>query len=72
MDSLVIKKECRVISLKLANYGNALKQGFIQANNEIVISFDIDYFSEDFLNQALSLEKTLLSNHSFKKACKVS
>jgi glycosyltransferase involved in cell wall biosynthesis len=66
------KKECRVISLKLANYGNALKQGFIQANNEIVISFDIDYFSEDFLNQALGLERTLLSNHSFKKACKVS
>ena len=51
------KKECRVMSLKLANYGNALKEGFIEAKNEIVISFDVDYFSEDFLNHALSLKK---------------
>ena len=38
-------KECRVISLDVANYGNALKQGFLKAVNDIVISFDIDYFS---------------------------
>ena len=64
------KKECRVISLKLANYGNALKQGFIQANNEIVISFDIDYFSEDFLNQALRLEKAFSAITASKRLVK--
>ena len=51
-------KECRVISLDAANYGNALKQGFLKAVNDIVISFDIDYFSEDFLDEALRLDKT--------------
>jgi glycosyltransferase involved in cell wall biosynthesis len=51
-------KECRVISLDLANYGNALKQGFLDAINDIVISFDIDYFSEDFLEEALLLDES--------------
>ena len=51
-------RECRVISLDIANYGNALKQGFLKAVNEIVISFDIDYFSEDFLEEALLLDKS--------------
>jgi glycosyltransferase involved in cell wall biosynthesis len=50
-------KECRVISLDIANYGNALKQGFLKAVNDIVISFDIDYFSEDFLEEALLLDE---------------
>tara|TARA_B100000902_G_scaffold154101_1_gene150567 strand:- start:97 stop:831 length:735 start_codon:yes stop_codon:yes gene_type:complete len=51
-------KECRVIRLGVANYGNALKQGFLDAINDIVISFDIDYFSEDFLEEALLLDET--------------
>ena len=51
-------KECRVIRLDVANYGNALKQGFLDAINDIVISFDIDYFSEDFLEEALLLDET--------------
>ena len=46
------KEECRLIILDIANYGNALKQGFLSAENQIVISFDIDYFSEDFLEDA--------------------
>ena len=47
----------RVISLKYPNYGNALKEGFLEARNDLVVSFDIDYFSEFFLNEALSLDK---------------
>ena len=39
------KKECGVTILSKANYGNAFKQGFIEAKNEMVISFYIDYFS---------------------------
>ena len=51
------KKECKVISSKIANYGMALKNGFEKAKNEIVISFDIDYFSEQFLIDSISLDK---------------
>ena len=35
-----------------------MKQGFLKAVNDIVISFDIDYFSEDFLEEALLLDKS--------------
>ena len=63
-------KECRVISLDVANYGNALKQGFLKAVNDIVISFDIDYFSEDFLNQALRLEKAFSAITASKRLVK--
>ena len=31
------------------NYGEALKRGFLKCNNEIIISFDIDYYSDSFL-----------------------
>ena len=51
------KEECRLVILELANYGNALKHGFLNAENQIVISFDIDYFSEDFIEDALKLNK---------------
>ncbi len=51
------KEECFVISNKIANYGMALKNGFEKAKNEIVISFDIDYFSEKFLYDSISLNK---------------
>ena len=49
--------ECKVISNKVANYGIALRNGFQEAKNDMIISFDIDYFSEDFLLESLSLEK---------------
>jgi len=51
------KSECKVISNKVANYGIALRNGFQEAKNDMIISFDIDYFSEDFLLESLSLEK---------------
>jgi len=51
------KDECKVISNNLANYGIALRNGFKEAKNEMIISFDIDYFSEQFLIDSLSLEK---------------
>ena len=47
----------KVHSLKKANYGNALKNGFSLAINELVVAFDIDYYSESFLNTSLLLEK---------------
>jgi len=51
------RPECKVISADLANYGVALRNGFKEAKNEIIISFDIDYFSEQFLIDSLCLEK---------------
>ena len=56
-DFVLKRPECKVISNKIANYGTALKNGFMEAKNEMIISFDIDYFSETFLHDSLSLEK---------------
>ena len=51
------KPECKVISNEIPNYGIALKDGFREAKNEMIISFDIDYFSEEFLVKSLSLDR---------------
>ena len=48
--------EIKIISNPEPNYGNALKTGFEIARNDLVISFDIDYYSESFLSEALKLE----------------
>ena len=54
----LIKKypEIKIISNSKPNYGNALKAGFELAKNDLVISFDIDYYSESFLHKALMLD----------------
>ena len=71
LNKFVSKKEkCRVITLDLANYGNALKQGFLSAENQIVISFDIDYFSEDFLKDTLELDKKYAAITASKRLVK--
>ena len=64
------KEECRLVILDLANYGNALKHGFLNAENQIVISFDIDYFSEDFLEDALELDKKYAAITASKRLVK--
>ncbi len=51
------RPECKVISNEIANYGTALRDGFREAENEISVSFDIDYFSEDFLIKSLALDR---------------
>ena len=51
------KPECKVISNNIANYGMALKSGFEIAVNELIVSFDIDYFSEEFLIRSLTMNK---------------
>ena len=64
------KIECKILEIDLANYGNALKEGFLSATNEIVISFDIDYFSEDFLNEALELNQKFAAITASKRLVK--
>ena len=49
------KDNCFMIRNDLANYGLALKNGFENAKNDLVVSFDIDYFSQKFLEQSLKL-----------------
>ena len=53
--------EIKIISNPEPNYGNALKNGFEIAKNDIVISFDIDYFSKKFLKQSLELDENFVA-----------
>ena len=52
---------CYMIRNEIANYGLALKNGFENAKNELIISFDIDYFSQQFLQQSLNLNQEFVA-----------
>ena len=41
-------------SLPNADYGAAMRHGFLQADSDWIVNFDIDYFSAEFLEQLLS------------------
>ncbi len=45
-----------VESLPAPDYGAAMRFGFLHADGDWVVNFDIDYFSVDFLNRVLALE----------------
>lgn len=47
-----------LLELPTPDYGAAMRDGFFQAHTEWVANFDIDYFSGDFLSEALSLHET--------------
>ena len=59
--------EIKIISNPEPNYGNALKAGFELAKNDLVISFDIDYYSESFLHEALMLDNEYSSITASKR-----
>jgi len=59
--------EVILISSKTPNYGQALRDGFFKAHNQIIISFDIDYYSETFLKQALTLEDNYVALTASKR-----
>ncbi len=44
--------EVRALSLGQADYGGALRTGFLEARGELVAIFDVDYYDFDFLDQA--------------------
>ncbi|MGH8952606.1 MAG: glycosyltransferase [Acidimicrobiia bacterium] len=46
-----------VLSLEEADYGAAMRHGFLEADGEWVVNFDIDYFSADFLKRVLDLDQ---------------
>jgi glycosyltransferase involved in cell wall biosynthesis len=43
-----------VMSLAEPDYGAAMRHGFLEADGEWVVNFDIDYFSADFLRRVLA------------------
>lgn len=42
-----------VVELPIADYGAAMREGFLRADTDWVVNFDIDYFSGEFLRTAL-------------------
>ena len=45
-----------VLSLDEADYGAAMRHGFLEADGDWVVNFDIDYFSAEFLRGVLEIE----------------
>ena len=63
-------KNIRLIEHNTPNYGKALKRGFLACTNEIIISFDIDYYSENFLLECLRLESNFSGIIASKRMAK--
>jgi glycosyltransferase involved in cell wall biosynthesis len=45
--------EVRVLHRELADYGDALRQGLLEANGAIVVNFDCDYYDIGFIARAV-------------------
>jgi glycosyltransferase AglD len=45
----------RVVSRPVANYGAALREGITVSSAEIALTFDVDYYELDFVDEALAL-----------------
>ena len=48
--------EVRLLTNPRADYGRALRQGFLAAEGDVVVNFDVDYVDLAFLDAALDLE----------------
>jgi glycosyltransferase involved in cell wall biosynthesis len=46
--------EVRVLHLRRADYGEALREGLLAASAELVVNFDCDYYEVAFVDQALA------------------
>ena len=47
-----------VMSLATPDYGAAMRDGFLAAEGEWVVNFDIDYFSGDFLRRVIAVAES--------------
>jgi glycosyltransferase involved in cell wall biosynthesis len=47
--------EVTVLTLPVADYGQALKAGFLAASGDVVVNFDVDFVDLGFLDQAVEL-----------------
>jgi glycosyltransferase involved in cell wall biosynthesis len=50
--------QLKLLQLRTPDYGAAMRDGFLQATTEWVANFDIDYFSGEFLTEALATGET--------------
>lgn len=46
----------------IADYGSALRKGFQNANGDIVVNFDVDFYDLDFLERAVGLIRNTKKN----------
>ncbi len=51
-------EKLELLELPTPDYGAAMRAGFMQATTDWVANFDIDYFSGEFLSDALALGET--------------
>lgn len=47
--------ELRLVRLAEADYGQALRTGFLAARGDVVVNFDVDYYDVGFLEQAVAV-----------------
>ncbi len=47
--------EVRSLSLRRADYGAALRAGFLASSGDVVVNFDVDHHDLDFLDEALAI-----------------
>ncbi len=52
--SLIGAAPVAVVSLSEPDYGAAMRHGFLAAEGDWIVNFDIDYFSADFLRRVLA------------------
>jgi glycosyltransferase involved in cell wall biosynthesis len=46
----------RVVPLEKADYGAAMKAGFLAARGDVIVNFDADYYDMDFLDSAMRVD----------------
>lgn len=51
-----VRQDLHVLSFPEADYGGAMRAGFLRAEGDWTVNFDIDYFSGDFLRRALAVD----------------
>jgi glycosyltransferase AglD len=49
--------EVRLLQLAVADYGRALRAGFLVARGELVVNFDVDFVDLGFLDRAVALAR---------------
>jgi len=54
-DAMQDRPTLSLLELATPDYGAAMRDGFLEADTEWVVNFDIDYFSGTFLNDALAV-----------------
>ena len=50
----------KVIALQQADYGAAMRAGFLAARGDVIVNFDADYYDIDFVNAALRIEGDII------------